>query len=181
MSSRLLIKGKKYGIHQIEKKDGYGYDAKTLERLDSTMTKSLREAECPRIMCMDVQFPPSKTGEINRLFRSAQADYIKKNERCKIPTSYVGFKDVAEPNTIRLAVIYDSEKIMDQELTARLEKTINKRLDNEFETAEVICSGDSIPLAKSSYEQAFFHASSIAQVKIESISDRQRVLFASKC
>ena len=47
MSSRLLIKGKKYGVHQIEKKDGYGYDAKTLERLDSTMTKSLREAECP--------------------------------------------------------------------------------------------------------------------------------------
>ena len=167
-------------MHQIEKKDGYGYDAKTLERLDSTMTKSLREAECPRIMCMDVQFPLTRTEDVNGLFRSAQADYMKQKQRQHIPVSYVGFKDISTPCTIKLAIIYDSQRILDEDLARGLEQTINRKIDDEYEPAEVLCKGESILLAESSYDQAFHQASSIAQVNIKKNTDRQRVLFSSK-
>lgn len=180
MPKRRLTHEQEFKNHPIATDSQTACDTATLASIDTLLKNSLEKADCPRLLLFDIHFPIIRQ-DVNELFRDAQADFCKSQLRHgRTKTRYVGFKDTAAPNTIRLAVVYDSRTIRDNEVINETEEIVNRKIQDELCPAVVRPVEDSsVFLNESNYNQCFYHASKIARVATTPVT-RQRVLFASK-
>ena len=180
MSKRKLTYEQKFKNHPIATDSQTACDTATLASIDTLLKNSLEKADCPRLLLFDIHFPIIRQ-DVNELFRAAQADFCKSQLRQDgSKTRYVGFKDISNPNTIRVATVYDSRKIQDQKILHATEQILNRKIGDELSPVIVEpISQDSLMLDKSNYNDCYYHASKIARVAVRPFN-RQRVLFSSK-
>ena len=180
MPKRRLTHEQEFKNHPIATDSQTACDTATLASIDTLLKSSLEKADCPRLLLFDIHFPIIRQ-DVNELFRDAQADFCKSQLRHgRTKTRYVGFKDTAAPNTIRVAAVYDDKTIRDNEILHDAERILNRKINDEFCPAIVEPLVDeSMMLDQSNYNNCFYNASKIARVAVVPTS-RHRVLFSSK-
>lgn len=180
MNRRKLTHAPAFKNHPIATDDRTACDMEALASIDTLLSTSLKQANYPRLLLYDIHIPCIRH-DVNELFRAAQADFCKNELRQeKAKTRYVGFKDISVPNTIRVAVVYDSKEIRDSEILHSTEQILNRKIGDDYCPAMVEPVGEeSIMLDKSNYNDCYYHASKIARVEALP-ANRQRVLFSSK-
>ena len=178
MQNRKLTKQNEYNGHPTMTDDAHACDEAVLSALESTLNQSVKKADFPRLLLLEIQMHGEGCGEINDVFRTAQAEFVKCEKRRYGKPRYVGYKPPDDPKRIRLALIYDSLPVRDEAIEEKIADAM-KRKAPDGSVVDVKAIGESILIGKPNYEDAFWRASSISCVPFRD-EPRSRVLFTSK-
>ncbi|MBQ7652667.1 MAG: hypothetical protein IJS15_17040 [Victivallales bacterium] len=177
MQNRKLTQHNEYNGHPTMTDNAHACDKAVLSALESTLNRSVNKANFPRLLLLEIQMH-GECGEINDVFRAAQAEFVKCEKRRYGKPRYVGYKPPDAPNRIRLALIYDSLPVRDEAIEERIADAMKRKAPNGS-VVDVKAIGESVLVGKPNYEDAFWLASSISCVPLRD-EPRSRVLFTSK-
>ena len=178
MPKRRMTQLTMFNGHPIIVDDAHACDEAVLSALENTLNQSVKKADFPRMLLLDIQMHGERDSEINDVFRAAQAEFVKCEQRRYGKPRYVGYKPPDDPNRIRLALIYDSLPVRDEVIEERIADAM-KRKAPDGSMVDVKAIGESILVGKPNYEDVFWRASSISCVPVRD-EPRSRVLFTSK-
>ena len=81
MQNRKLIQQNEYNGHPTMTDDAHACDEAVLSALESTLNQSVKKADFPRLLLLEIQMHGEGCGEINDVFRAAQAEFVKCEKR----------------------------------------------------------------------------------------------------
>ena len=179
MPPRRLIRQNEFNGHPIATEAHHACDKAVLSALENALNQSLAKADFPRMLLMDIRMLGEQKTDVNGIFRTAQAEFVKGEIRHHVgKPRYVGYKSPEDSRCIRLALVYDSKEIRDEAIEMKLSETMGRKVPAGAHV-EVRALGDSMYLCDSSFDDVFRQASAISLVPVSDES-RNRVLFTSK-